>query len=212
MVSHEALLGGGGAFQGVDQGEGHLAFAEVAADGLAEGLLASGEIEHIVNQLEGHAEIPGVVAEAFLRRGVAVGGEDTEAGADGEEARGLAVNQLHAVGLGDIDAADALKLQELAFHHDLGETDQQVEDQEVALAEGDLEGLHVEPVAGEDAGVVAPLGIGGRTAAAGLGGVDDVIVDQGGGVDLLDDGAEVNGGGRGAGEIAGDLAGGQAGG
>ena len=54
------------------------------------------------------------------------------------------------------------------------------------------EGLHVEPVAGEDALGVAPGGVGGGAAAAGVGFVDDVVVDEGGGVEHLDDGAEAD--------------------
>ncbi len=65
---------------------------------------------------------------------------------------------------------------------------------EVAFFEGGAEGLHVEPVAGEDAFGVAPGGVGGGAAAAGVGLVDDVVVDEGGGVEHFDDGAEADAG------------------
>ncbi len=65
---------------------------------------------------------------------------------------------------------------------------------EVALLEGGGEGLHVEPVAGEDALGVAPGGVGGGAAAAGIGLVDDIVVDEGGGVEHLDDGTEADAG------------------
>ena len=103
-----------------------------------------------------------------------------------------------------MDAADALQLQELAFHHDLGKADQQVQHLEAALAQGDLEGLHVHPVAGQHTGVIAPAHIGGRTAAARLRGIDDVVMDQGGGVDEFHDGAQLDGGGP---AVAGQLGG-----
>jgi hypothetical protein len=90
--------------------------------------------------------------------------------------------------------AELLHLQQLALDHLLGERDEQVEDAEVALFEGGGEGLHVEPVAGEDALGVAPGGVGGGAAAAGVGLVDDVVVDEGGGVEHLDDGAEADAG------------------
>ena len=102
-----------------------------------------------------------------------------------EQAGGLAVHQLHAVGFGDVDAADALELQQLALHHHLRQADQQVENLEIALAQGDLEGLHVEPVARQHAGVIAPLDVGRGAAAARFGGVDHVVVHQRGGVDHL---------------------------
>ena len=56
---------------------------------------------------------------------------------------------------------------------------------EIALLHGDLEGLHVEPVAGEHAFRVTPLRVGGGTAAANLRLVNDVVVNQRGGVDDL---------------------------
>jgi hypothetical protein len=42
-------------------------------------------------------------------------------------------------------------LQQFAFHHLLRQVNQNVQHAEVALLHGDLEGLHVEPVAGEHA-------------------------------------------------------------
>ena len=68
-----------------------------------------------------------------------------------------------------------------------------VENAEIAFLNGDLEGLHVEPVAGEHALGVAPLRVGGRTAAPGLGLVNDVVVDEGCRVDDLDHRAQPNG-------------------
>ena len=81
-------------------------------------------------------------------------------------------------------------MQQLAFDHLLREFDQYVEDAEIALLHGDFEGLHVEPVAGEDAFRVAPLRVGGGASAAGLGLVDDVVVNECRGVNDFDDGGE----------------------
>ena len=82
--------------------------------------------------------------------------------------------------------AQLFHLQQFAFDHLLGEFDQGVEDAEVALLHRDLEGLHVEPVAGQHALRIAPLRIGRGTAAPRLGFVDDVVVHQGCGVNDLD--------------------------
>ena len=57
-----------------------------------------------------------------------------------------------------------------------------VEHLEITQPEGGLEGLHVEPVAGQHAGMVAPDDVGGRLATAGFSHVNDVIVNQRGGV------------------------------
>ncbi len=88
---------------------------------------------------------------------------------------------------------ELLHLQQFALDHLLGEFDERVENAEIALLHRDFEGLHVEPVAGQHAFGISPLRVGRRTAAAGLGLVDDVVVNQRGSVNDLDDGAESNG-------------------
>ena len=86
-----------------------------------------------------------------------------------------------------------MNLQQLALDHLLGEADEQIENAQVALFERHLEGLHVKPVAGQHAFFVAPGGVGRGAAAAGVGAVDDVVVDQRGGVHHLDHRAEADG-------------------
>ena len=66
---------------------------------------------------------------------------------------------------------------------------------EVAFLEGHLERLHVEPIAGQDAAMVSPARVGRRPAAARIGAIDHVVVDEGGAMDQLDDGAQAHGGG-----------------
>src|SRR6202044_4149393 len=102
-----------------------------------------------------------------------------------EETSGLAIDEVEVLFLVN-QVTELFHLQELAFDHLLGERDEEVEDAEVALFEGGGEGLHVEPVAGEDALGVAPGGVGGGTAATGVGFVDDVVGGEGGGVGHLD--------------------------
>ena len=112
--------------------------------------------------------------------------------ADGKEAGGFAIDEIEVAVAGD-QRAELFDLQEFAFDHLLGEIGEQIEDVEVALLQRDLKGLHVEPVAGEDALGVAPDGVGRGTAAAGFGFVDDVVMNQGCGVNDFDDGAETDG-------------------
>src|SRR4029450_316667 len=60
----EGPLGLVAAPEGEDDGERDLAVAEIVADGLAEFRLLGGVVQHVVDQLEGDAEIE---AEAFQR-------------------------------------------------------------------------------------------------------------------------------------------------
>ena len=83
-------------------------------------------------------------------------------------------------------------MQQFAFDHLLRQFDQHVENAEIALLHGDLEGLHVEPVAGQHAFRVAPLRVGGGTPAANLRLVNDVVVNQRRGVDDLNHGRQLD--------------------
>src|SRR5205814_9383927 len=50
-------------FEKVDERKRHLAFEQVNARGLAESVLVGGEVEQVVNELEGDAEVHPVVAQ-----------------------------------------------------------------------------------------------------------------------------------------------------
>ena len=63
-------LGGRAVFERMNDGHGRLAFAQVARHRLAKDAFGSGEVENVVNDLEGHAEVAAVLAEArFLVAG-----------------------------------------------------------------------------------------------------------------------------------------------
>ena len=93
----------------------------------------------------------------------------------------------------EISLPELFHLQQFALDHLLGEFDQRVENAEVALLHRDLEGLHVEPVAGQHALGISPVRVGRRAPAPGLGLVDDVVVHQRGGVNDLDHRAQPDG-------------------
>ena len=108
-----------------------------------------------------------------------------------EEAGGLAEDEVEVFFFVD-EVTELFDLEEFAFDHLLSERDEEVEDMEVALFKGGGEGLHVEPITGEDALGVAPGSVGGGAASASVGFVDDVVVDEGGGVEHFDYGAETD--------------------
>src|SRR6266436_248795 len=87
--------------------------------------------------------------------------------------------------------AELLHLEQFAFDHLLRQFDQRVQNAEIALLHRDLERLHVKPIAGQHAHRVAPLRVGGGTAAPELGFVNNVVVDKRRGVDDLDNRREL---------------------
>jgi hypothetical protein len=110
-----------------------------------------------------------------------------ESGASAEEAGGLVSGQLDGIIFGNIHAADLGELDEFAFDHFLGEIDEDVEHAEIAFFESYLERLHVQPIARQNAAMVAPAGIGGGAATARVSTIDHIIMNQGGAMEKLDD-------------------------
>ena len=62
---------------------------------------------------------------------------------------------------------------------------------EIAFFESDLEGLHIQPIARQHAAMIAPAGIRRGAAAARVGAIDHIVVDQRGAVKQFDDGGQV---------------------
>src|SRR3954468_6832918 len=132
-----------------------------------------------------------VFAESGLLLGRRASENCSQAHADGKQASCFAEDQIEML-IERNQLSELLDLQQLALDHLLGEFDEGVENPEVPLLHGDLESLHVQPVARQDALGISPLGIRGRTTTPGFRIVDDVIVNQGGRVNDLDDSAESN--------------------
>src|SRR5581483_11302362 len=116
-------------------------------------------------------QVATVLTEASLLLGAGAAQDRAQSHADREQARGFAEDQVEVFLEGN-QFAEALHLEQFALDHLLSELDERVKDAEIALLDGDLESLHVEPISGEHALGVAPLGVSGGTAAAGLGFVD----------------------------------------
>src|SRR6202030_2876235 len=180
-------------FHGVDEWKGDFAFFQIAEDGLAELLAGSGEIQKIIHELKRQAGIAAVVGERVFVFLVEAAEDSAEAGAAAGEGSGLVCGKFQGVFFGDVNTANFFELQEFAFDHFLREIYQDVEDVEIALLQGDVERLHVQPVAGEDAAMIAPAGVGGGAATACVGAINHIVVDKGGAVEEFDDGGELDG-------------------
>jgi len=94
-------VGTGASLEGVDDGEGGFTFAEVAGYGLAEDVFGGGEVEDVVDDLEGQAKVAAVFAKLdFDLGGVAEGvgryGR-SELHGDLEEAGGLAEDEVEVL-------------------------------------------------------------------------------------------------------------------
>jgi hypothetical protein len=107
-------------------------------------------------------------------------------GAAAEQEGGLAVDDVEVLRLVEIDDAVLGELVDFAFDHPQRDVAEHPDDVERVLRQRHRHRLDVEEVAGQHRDVVAPPRVHGLPPAPHVGIVDDVVVDEGGGVDELD--------------------------
>ena len=170
-----------------DSRERQLPVAQVTADRLAERLPVGREVEQVIDELERDAEIEAVVAQrrALLRR--RVGQPATDLGRAAEEVRRLPLDDVEVIRLGDIDVTRFRQLVELSLDHPSRHVAQQADHVDRVVGERHLHRLDVEVVAKQNGDVIPPPRVDREAAAAHVGFVDDVVVHQGRGVDVLHD-------------------------
>ena len=147
-------------------------------------------IEHVVDQLKGRAQMHAVRRHGRLDCRRLVADDGAELGRGLEQLGGLAVDHPHVALLGDFRVMAVEQLQHFALGDGVGGFRQDLHDPHAAHFDHHFEGARIQEIADQHAGLVAPDDVGGRLAAAHLGGVHDVVVQQGGGVDEFDDGGQ----------------------
>ena len=171
---------------GQNDRQSDLALAEVVADMLAQLGRAAAVVERIIDQLKSEAEIAAVGAERRPGGAVASADRGADFGRGGKERRGLGADHREVLVLGGRSVLCGGKLHHFAFRNHRGRMGEDVEGIERADLDHHLEGLAEEEVADQHARLVAPDHAGGELAAAELALVDDVVVEEGGGVHELD--------------------------
>ena len=109
-----------------------------------------------------------------------------------EQLGGLAVNHRHITFFAGVGVMAVEQLHDLALGDGIGGIGQNFHDPHVADVDHHLERTGIQKVAHQHAGLIAPDGVGCFPSAAQIGFVHHVVVQQGGGVDELDDGGGVD--------------------
>ena len=104
----------------------------------------------------------------------------------GEQHRGLALDHAQVGGLVGVRVAHVQQLQHLAFGDAVGGVGEDLHHRHALEFDHQLEAARIQEVADQHAGGIAPDRVGGAAAAAQVGLVDHVVVQQGRGVDELD--------------------------
>ena len=179
-----------GVLEEVEHWKSELSFFEIGAECFSKLFLGADEVEAVVVDLvsgaELHAELPEGSAHVIGHAGE-IG---REVGGCGEERAGLHFDDVEVIGLGEGEVEATLCLQDFSLANFARGFGDFAREGEVIELGGKHQGMREERVAEEDGGAFTPLCVGGRDLSAGGGAIDDVIVDEGGHVDELEDGAE----------------------
>ena len=167
-------------------GKRHLAVAEVVADALAHRRLVRRIIDHVVGQLEGDAEVPAIAFQRQLGVLARFGDDRRDAAGSREQCRRLGGDDVEIMVLASLDPALRGQLLDLALGDDGGGMAEDLQNLQAAVLDHQLERARKQEVADQHGGRVAPDEVGGALAAPHPRSVDDIVVQQGGGVDELD--------------------------
>ena len=190
----------GSLFEEIEDGEGEFSFAEVGAEGFTGFGFVAREVEDIVINLVSGAEAEAEDAEGFDDFWGGLIEEGPELAGDGEEGAGFHLDNFVIIGDGESEVEAALGLDDFAATDFAGGVGDGATDFAIGEGGGEFEGVSEEAIAEEDGDGVAPFGVGGGETSAFVGAVEDVVVDESGGVDEFDDHREVEvGRGDGAG-------------
>ena len=173
---------------GPDERERQLPFLEVLTDRLAEFLFIGHIIEGIIRDLEGAAQS---YPEAGQRLDPAVCciSENAAYGAGRRDEDGcLLLDDRQVFLFGDADVPRLHQLKNFAFRHRVRGGGNKLEDGQVSVVGHQPERFGVEKVSDENTCRIAPDPVCRSLAASGVRMVDHIVMEQGGGVDELDDG------------------------
>ncbi len=170
----------------MDHGQRQFSFFQIAPHGLAHHLLGSGEVQQVVLNLEGgadlEAELPHPARDGFARPGPG----RPELTGQGDQGGGLAFDNVEVVRLGKIEPARGRHLEHLALADDRGDLPDAQGDGLVFERAAQVEGLGDEIVPQHHGRLVAAAFVDGVTAAAEVGLVEHIVVNEGRHVDHLD--------------------------
>ena len=188
---HELALGARRVRQTEDERQRELSLLEIREDRLAEVDFLRRVVEDVVLELKGDPERHSVLREpgapGLARLAVRFRHEERRDLASAREQKGrLAAHDVEVTLEREVEQSAPLGADDLAFGHAQRHVGKEAQNAQIALFQSDLHGFHVEEIAEEDSQLVSPSAIYAWPAAAQLGIVDDVVVDQRRRVDELD--------------------------
>lgn len=189
-VDEPAAGGFVGAVAVADRGEGPLAEVGVAADGFSQFIFRAVEIEEVVDDLEGHAEIEAKGGHPVDDAGRGAGGGRAEFAADAGERGGFAADDFQVLRFGQAGVIAMFDLHQFAFADGVGHIGNAPREIDGAEAGAQVIRMGNQIVAEQNGALVADEAVERGLSPADVGFVEDVVVDQRRHVDHLDDGGE----------------------
>ncbi|VBB42163.1 hypothetical protein TRIP_B200303 [uncultured Desulfatiglans sp.] len=170
----------------VNQRQGNLPLPQVFDHRLAEYLLLCRVIQEVVHQLKGHAHMEAELRKRRFGRFSRTAQDRPALAGSRNQHRCFGLDDFQVSFFPDVPVEGMLEFQNLAFGHTGGSLRQALEKGAMPRVECHGKGLGVQEVSYEHRCVVAPKTVGRRAAAPGLRVVQDIVVQERGGVDDLE--------------------------
>ena len=184
LVGVRALL------QQVEQRKRGLALSEILSQRLPQPVSVRGIIERVVGELEGHAEMLAESEQGRLLVGGRVSNDRADTARRRDQACRLVLHDPPVFELGDLRVAVVIELQHLAFGHLPAGFGEDFIDRLVPEPDDLADRLGIEVVTHQDADLVAPHLAGGLPASAQVRIIHHVVVQERGGMNVLDQAAQ----------------------
>jgi hypothetical protein len=183
-----ALAGGG--IEEVDDGKGEFAFFDVDAEGFSDGGGVADDVEDVVLDLERDAEAMAEIKELAGDFRVGASVEGAELTGDGDQRGGFAGDDVEIGVFVEIEVVAIVNLEQFALADAVGCIGDDLAD--VGVIDGGAEAGAVgeKKIAQQDGGFVALEMVEGGAFSAHLGLVENVVMNERGDVDHLDDRAQ----------------------
>ncbi len=189
-AEHPSRFGSGrgiGGLQQANHGERELLLLEVGAQALAGQSFLAPDVEDVVGDLEGDAQVAAVAVQCLGRGLVGPGVVGTQPAGDGGQLGRLALDDREVRALVEVEVAAMMDLLHLPLADQVGRPADPAAGQGRFERGGQVEGVGEEIVAQQDGRLVAPLGVDRGGVAADHRLIEDVVVHERRRVDHLDD-------------------------
>ena len=177
--------------QQVEQGEGRPSLPQILADGFTQTIAVGGVVQGIVRELERHPEMLAEAEERLLLPVARAGDNGADLAGGRDQSGSLVLDDREVVGHRHRGVAVVIQLEDFAFGHFPAGVRQHFIDGMGAELHHLPHGFGIEIVAHQNADLIAPHLPGALASPADIGIVDHIVMQEGRGMDVFHQAAEL---------------------